>query len=170
MAVPKSVVHLTFAEGIDATARFHIERRRESSFGRRFLIVFDDDWGKVLAGVKNPTALHLANTLPKLLSPSSYSRVDQAVLAEQQRVSQSAISRAMTILVQRGFLEKTGKGPGVRYRLSPLVAWRGTTAAYHAQQHREDRDYGREAQNLALHVQLNLALPPAAPPPKKGKT
>ena len=166
MAVPKSVLHLQLGLGVDATAKVHIERPRESSFGRRFVIIFEE-WRHLLKGLRNPTARDLADALPWMLSPSEFRRVDQAVLAEKHGVSQPSISRAMTLLVKRGIIEKEGAGPGVRYRLSPMVGWRGTTAAYHGQQHAEGRDYAREAGALALRVQLDLALPPAPPPPKR---
>jgi hypothetical protein len=168
VAVTKSVVHLQLGLGVDATARVHVERPVESTFGRRFVIIFEE-WRHLLKGLRNPTARDLADALPWMLSPSEFRRVDQAVLAAKHGVSQPSISRAMTLLVKRGVIEKTGAGPGVRYRLSPRVGWQGSTAAYHGQQHREQRDYRQEAQTLALHVQLDLALPPSPPPAKKRK-
>ncbi len=166
MSVPKSVAHVTLNLGLDATARVHWERPRTATYGRRFVLVFDE-MAELLMGLKNPTALHLAHMLPKMLNAAEYRRLDQRVLAEKYSVTQPCISKALSLLLGRGIIERTGRGPGVRYRLSPLVAWRGTAAQYHGQQHDEGRDYGQEAQALSFRVQLDLALPPAPPKPKR---
>lgn len=166
LAAPKSVHHLTLQLGADATARLHVERPATASFGRRFMVVFEDA-RQLLRGMRNPSAHELAHELPWLLSASDWRRLDQRVLADRLRVSQPSVSRALSELVERGFLEREGKGPGVRYRLSPRVSWRGTTAAYHAQQREEGRDYAGEAAALSFQVQLNLALPPPLPPRKE---
>lgn len=132
------------------------------------MLIFDE-MAELLMGLKNPTALHLAHMLPKMLSPAEYRRLDQRVLAEKYGVTQPCISKALSLLLGRGVIERQGKGPGVRYRLSPLVAWRGTVGQYHGQQHSEDRDYAGEARAMSFRVQLDLALPatPPRPQPKR---
>lgn len=147
------------ADGTAVGTLVREERRRSGTYGRRFVIQFREA-AELIKGVRNPTALRLYLQLPWMLSTSAFRRLDQRVLAEEYRVGQPAISKALTELMRIGVIEREGKGPGVRYRLSPLVSWSGTAEQYHAQQHREGRNYRAEAGARVLTAQLTLHLGP----------
>lgn len=148
--------------GVDGVAAYRLvmERRAtpSASYGRQFVIIFRDA-GEILSGIKHPTAQRLSHLLPHMLSASDWRRLDQKQLAEKLAISQPSISAGLTVLIKAGLLEREGKGPGVRYRFSPRIGWKGTPGAYHAQQAEEGRNYAAEAAGYTLNVQLSLALP-----------
>lgn len=169
MASPRRLLIPTLLQAADGSAwRVHqrMEREGTSTFGRRFVIIFRDAV-EILASIRHPTAQRLSHLLPHMLEPSNWRRLDQRVLAAELGVSQPSISQGLTVLINAGIVEREGRGPGTRYRISPRVAWRGTAGAYHAQQQGEGRNYAAEVNGYSLKVQLDLALP--APPKRKEK-
>lgn len=135
------------------------ELARNHHFGRRFVVVFEDAHA-IARTIRSHTALRLFTALPFMLSPTDFRRLDQKVLAAEFKTSQPVISRALSELVSLGILEREGRGPGVRYRLSPRIAWRGTAGAYQQQQEREGRNYATEAGAYTLRAQLTLRFGP----------
>lgn len=117
-----------------------------------------EDAREIAKAIRSTTALRLFNDLPWMLSPTDYRRLDQRVLAADFGTSQPVISRALSELVTLRLIERQGKGAGTRYRLSPLVAWRGTAGQYHAQEKAERRNYKAEAGEAAFVAQLQFRL------------
>lgn len=152
-------IRLTYADG----AGWRVDRDRAhppaAHFGRRFVVVFED-MAPMVDALRSTTALKLVHRLPWMLMTSGFRRVDQRQLAEELKTSQPVVSRALSDLVRVGIVEREGKGPGTRYRLSPRVAWRGTAGSYHAAEKHEGRRFGAEAHARALTAQLDLLDPP----------
>jgi len=151
------------------TVTGELRRRAAASYGRPFVTLFSIDAAELLKHVRDPTALRLWTMLPTMLNADDWRRLDQRVLAKDLAVSQPSVSRGLGVLMQAGVIEREGKGPGVRYRMSPRVMWRGTVGAYHAQEREEARNYAAEAGAYRLNVQLSLALPPPGRGTRKGK-
>jgi DNA-binding transcriptional ArsR family regulator len=167
MAYRRHLVRRTLAS-VDGTALFRLteeHRLASSTYGRAFVTIFAIDAAQLLRNVRDPTALRLWTMLPTMLAPDDWRRLDQRVLANELTVSQPSVSRGLTVLMRAGVVERSGKGPGVRYRMSPRVMWRGTVGAYHAQERQEARNYAAEANAYRLQAQLSLALPE----PTRGK-
>lgn len=81
------------------------------------------DPGDLAARLKNRTALQLLPRLPLMLDHSDWLRVDQRALGAMLGTSQAGISRAMRALIEVHAVQRTGHGPGVRYRLTRAVEW-----------------------------------------------
>lgn len=171
MASPRNLVRRTLA-AVDGTALYRLteeHRTATASYGRLFVTLFAIDAAELLKHVRDPTALRLWTMLPTMLNAHDWRRLDQRVLAQELAVSQPSISRGLGVLLTVGAIEREGRGPGVRYRMSPRLMWRGTVGAYHAQEREEGRNYAGEASAYRLNMQLSLALEPPARGTRKTK-
>ena len=81
--------------------------------------------------MEQPTALRILHQLPLMLSSDNWLRLDQRALAHLMQRSQPTISLALDHLLRAGAIARTGRGPGVRYRLSPHVLWESHSQAFH---------------------------------------
>lgn len=78
---------------------------------------------EVARRLRGRIALILLHKVPVWLSTDEPVRLDQRSIARWLDTSQPIVSRALSELIDAGALERVGKGPGVRYRLSSQVAW-----------------------------------------------
>lgn len=81
--------------------------------------------------MEQPTALRILHQLPLMLSQGEWLRLDQRALARLMQRSQPTISLALDHLLRAGAIARQGRGPGVRYRLSPEVIWESHSQAFH---------------------------------------
>lgn len=90
-----------------------------------------------------------------MLSADDWLRLDQRALGALLGRAQPTVSQALNHLAAAGALARTGKGPGVRYRLAPHIQWAAPAARFHT-----DR-YG---------VGLDSSCSPPPPPPPATST
>ena len=89
-----------------------------------------------------------------MLSPEDWLRLDQRALGALLGRAQPTVSQALAHLAAAGAVARTGKGPGVRYRLAPHVEWPRPEARFHT-----DR-YGAGPDS-------SCSPPPPPPPPQQ---
>jgi DNA-binding transcriptional ArsR family regulator len=116
---------------------------------------------ELAARLEQPTALRVLHHLPAMLTTTSWQRLDQRALGHLLRRSQPTISHAMQALLAAGAIARTGRGPGVRYRLSPHVAWDTSSIRDHAHNH----PYAAWDGSVTSAEQPSLEPPP---PPTTG--
>lgn len=107
------------------------ERQEAASFGRRFLVLFDDAAERLAKLGLSAHAYQLAFLLMKRLDATTWRMLTQADIGSELDLSTATISRALRDLVRANFLERRGLNPRTEYRLCAMCAWRGTAGRYH---------------------------------------
>jgi hypothetical protein len=69
---------------------------------------------------------------PDDLTRTEFRPLTQSELASEFEIDNASVSRATKDLLNRGIVERTGKGPVMKWRLSLKWGWRGNAAAFHA--------------------------------------
>jgi DNA-binding Lrp family transcriptional regulator len=103
-----------------------------ATYGKRFLIMFDEARHQIIKELRNAATLRVFLALPDHLSWTEFRPLNQGQLASELEIDQASVSRAMKDLLNRGIVEREGKGPASHWRLSLKWGWRGNAAAYHA--------------------------------------
>jgi hypothetical protein len=105
----------------------------------------------------------------RLLSPMEWRRLDQTKLGKLIGVPQGHVSRSLAHLVKLNAIEREGKGPLVKWRLTLYFKWRGDVPSYKAQLHARGLD---EATGLPPDGQMIVAedidRKTATTPPRAG--
>ena len=103
-----------------------------ASYGKRWCIMFDDTREQLALEMDSLPTVRVFLILPSYLSWTEFRSLSQAELAARLKIDQASVSRALKDLLNRDIVERTGKGPAVKWKLSLKVGWNGNAAAYHA--------------------------------------
>jgi DNA-binding transcriptional regulator YhcF (GntR family) len=150
------------ATGVRYTVRH--KRAPDQTFGRRFVVIFDDTAHDLAASI-SAYAAKVMISLPKRLDWRTWRRLPQADLAAHLSISKSRVCRALRELEEHGVIESRGKGAAVEWRISRVIGFRGRAAQYHSDAREETLDRLDEIEVIEDQVQPslpNLRTPKAA--------
>lgn len=130
----QTVAHLVTDEGeiVDVVQ----DRPPGRSFGRRFVVLFEDTLRRLASSLTNATTWRVLARLPDHLEWEAWRRLPQRMLAQELRMSVGAVSEAMNQLVELGVVERRGRGPVTEWRLTTELGWRGNVESFHAERRR----------------------------------
>lgn len=112
--------------------RVQQQRTPGTTYGARFMIVFDEARQQIVTKAKSFATLKVWMILPDHLDWIVWRRLPQKELAAKLSISIGSINAAMAELLAIGAVEKRGAGPVIEWRLSLDWGWRGTPDQYHA--------------------------------------
>lgn len=118
-----------------------------------------DEAREMVAEARLSAATHdVLQLLPSYLDWKEWRTLPTPEIAKRIRRDGSAISRAMKDLQRLGLVEKQGKGPTVKWRLSTLWGWRGDVDSFNAANGRgraaEARERAQKPQSIAAEYIL----------------
>ena len=93
--------------------------------------MFDEARHQIIKELRSAATLRVFLALPDHLSWTEFRSLNQSELATALEIDNASVSRAMRDLLNRGIVERTGKGPVMKWKLSLKWGWRGNAAAYH---------------------------------------
>jgi hypothetical protein len=70
--------------------------------------------------------------LPLVLSWTEFQPLNQVALAMRLKATPRSVNRALKALLILNAVDREGRGPATRWRLSLTWGWRGNAASYHA--------------------------------------
>ena len=108
------------------------ERWAGKTYGKHFMIVFTDELSRVAKSIKQGLTIRVLYVLPDHLNYTDFRPLPVRIVAETLDSSPGSISKAMSQLLALGVVERDGKGPMTRWRLSSDYGWNGSADAYHA--------------------------------------
>ena len=113
---------------------WRVQQQRDpgKTYGRQFVIVFTDQLDELATKIGQGLTLKVMLKLPKRLSFTEFRFLNQAELAAELGTGQGAISRCLSQLLDLGVIEREGKGPRTKWRLSNDWGWQGTADQWHA--------------------------------------
>jgi|SRR5580658_5652302 hypothetical protein len=108
-------------------------------YGQPWYLMFDDARREIAQKAKHRSTLQLLFELPAILSWTEFRPLNQRTVAARLKISPASISYAMKELHDLGMVERQGNGPVLTWRLALKLGWRGTPAAYLAEQRRREQ-------------------------------
>ena len=109
-----------------------VENGPGQSYGKRWCIMFDEARQQVAHQLTEAATLRVFLVLPDHLNWLEFRSLNQRDLAADLKISPASVSRAMKDLLNRSMVERSGRGPVMKWRLSLNWGWRGNAAAFHA--------------------------------------
>jgi DNA-binding transcriptional MocR family regulator len=94
--------------------------------------MFDEARQQIVAELRSASTLRVFLSLPDHLTWTTFSTLNQVELAKKLEIDDGSVSRALKELTERGIVERKGRGPVSKWKLSLKWGWRGSAAAYHA--------------------------------------
>ncbi len=127
-----------------------------ASYGKRWIIMFDEARQQVIRELRSASTLRVFLSLPDHLTWTEFRSLHQSELAAALEIDSASVSRAMRDLLARGIVERIGKGPVQRWKLSLAWGWRGSAAAYQSAV-REAEKARLSAVPISAFIPLNAA-------------
>jgi hypothetical protein len=97
----------------------------------RFHTVFEGPLEEKLDGINTASAFKVFFKLPKLLTWTEFRQLNQVALAAELHIDDASVSRALRDLLNRGIIERQGRGPASTWKLSIDWGWRGNVETFH---------------------------------------
>lgn len=127
----KTKATLTTATG--DTWTLHTERAKGSTYGRQFMIIFQDNIAALAADKDAPATMFKALLwCLSSLSHREWRTIRQQEAADTMGLSMATVSRGLQELLKRKIVERRGAGPRQEWRLTTEGSFVGTAGQYHA--------------------------------------
>jgi hypothetical protein len=109
------------------------ERRRPSeSFGGRFMILFHDAVKQAVREFRSGPTLRVLLELTNVLDWRAWRRIDQSALAADLELDRAQVTRALLLLLEKGYVQRRGLRSQYEWRLCQKLGWRGDVKSFHA--------------------------------------
>jgi len=109
------------------------ERRRPAeSFGGRFMILFHDAVKQAVKEFRSGSTLRVLLALTDVLDWRAWRLIDQVKLAGDLGLDRAQVTRALLLLLERGYVQRRGSRSRSEWRLCQKLGWRGDVKSFHA--------------------------------------
>jgi hypothetical protein len=110
------------------------DRKPRRTFGTRFMIVFTDSMRIAATRIESAPTLRVMLILPDHLDFVTFRPLQTDKVRALLNIGAGSVSRAMNKLHELGVIEREGRGPVTKWRLSADYGWNGGVEAWHAHQ------------------------------------